>query len=1051
MLGANSKSFQFPEVRVVEASAGSGKTYALAKRYVQLLLDPSLPQQPIPFRDILAITFTNKSAFEMKKRILEFLKKIALEQLTSIEQSDLLVEISLNRKQAANKAFKIMDNLIRNYNFFQVQTIDSFVNALLSGCAFKIGLSANFKIKRNSTDYLEFSLDNLIERANGDQKILKIFEQFLQQYLFLENRTSWFPKKDMLYLMESLFYETNRFGVGFRGNDKQLKELIHIKQKILKLLRELQQHLPEGTDGRFNKSLDSFLSKHSNSFDIDSLSDYFARDVLPIKKGNAVPLNIAQLWDKIKANIKKLCEETSFGTFNSYISIFNHVTGDFYRLAGQDDILFLEELNKKARLLFDEDAISVEELYYRLATRFRHYLIDEFQDTSALQWQNFVLMIEEALSSGGSLFYVGDKKQAIYGFRGGEFRLFDHIKEQFQMFNVQVEVLEKNWRSQKAVVEFNNKIFSQDNLKRLIDAKENYEREKKIKNAISFTSEDIADILHIFHDARQSYQSQNVHGYVKVEYVDEDNKEARDLLIKDKLIVSIKELLHRFSARDMAILTRGNKEIELITSWLLEADIFVESERTLNIKENFLIKELISFLQFLNSPIDNLAFASFMLGDIFTTASGLEVESMRKFIFKLRGRFSQENDLCLYKEFRSQFPRVWDDLIDEFFKSVGLFPLYELVVSIMNRFDCICKFSEYQGFFMRFLEIIKKQEEENTDLNSFLEYFKHMPAEDLYVNVTDSDSIKVLTIHKAKGLEFPVVIIPFLGMDIQLGAGGTGHSYIIDAERDHLKLIQLKRKYLNFSDQLKSVYHEEYKKLFLAELNNVYVALTRAKQELYVFIPKRVGKSLNLVKYLIPEENLELGQKIIYPISRQKKSHIMKLPPSEYGDWLDFLKDEFVAIHEIENRELILQGEVFHFILSFIGNLSGQDKEGLIKNAVEETRVHFSHLEDMTTYECKVRQLLDKESLRPFFFVKEGTVYQEKDVINSYGHTRRIDRLIVKKEEVWVIDYKSSQENAKSYYQQVREYISIVSDLYSGKMVKGFLIYLDQLEAEEVT
>ena len=164
--------FQLPQVRVVEASAGSGKTYALARQYVALLLNPFEKEQ-IPLRRILAITFTNKAAFEMKERILEFVKKIALEKLSDAEIKDLLTPIALDPQAAGQKAFAVMAELIRNYHFFQVQTIDSFINALLSGCSFKIGLSANFKIKRNHRDYLESSLDRLIDRARGEKEILK--------------------------------------------------------------------------------------------------------------------------------------------------------------------------------------------------------------------------------------------------------------------------------------------------------------------------------------------------------------------------------------------------------------------------------------------------------------------------------------------------------------------------------------------------------------------------------------------------------------------------------------------------------------------------------------------------------------------------------------------------------------------------------------------------------------------------------------------------------------------------------------------------------------
>ncbi len=190
------RNFQFPQVCVVEASAGSGKTFELAKRYLQLLINPGLKIQEIPLRNILAITFSNKATIEMKQRILDFLKKIALDQFSSQEEKqEIFSGLGVEELLARKKAFLILDELFRNYNFFQVQTIDSFINAILSACAFRLDLSANFRIKTDALDYLAYGLDILIDRAATDKKVAKAFADFLKQYLSLENKTGWFPKK----------------------------------------------------------------------------------------------------------------------------------------------------------------------------------------------------------------------------------------------------------------------------------------------------------------------------------------------------------------------------------------------------------------------------------------------------------------------------------------------------------------------------------------------------------------------------------------------------------------------------------------------------------------------------------------------------------------------------------------------------------------------------------------------------------------------------------------------------------------------------------------
>jgi len=1049
-----SNQFSSPEVRVVEASAGSGKTYALAKRYVQLVLNTSSSSEMLPIRNILALTFTNKAAFEMKVRILEFLKRIAFKALSETEIEDILGPLGVDIDQASVKAFAVMEDIIHHYNFFQVQTIDKFINALLSGCAFKIGLTANFKIKTNASDYLQYSLDQLIDRAHQEKGVFKIFEGFLHNYLYLENRSGWFPKEDMLSIITTLFHQNNAYGYEFREAPFKAEEVIKNKKMILSEMNALRDGLPEKTDARFTKTLTKFLEKHTEGFDIDSISEYFAREEIPVRKGGEVTAEIEQLWGLIRMNLRQLCMQEAYSLFNPYIQVFRYVMKGFYAASAKDDCLFLGELNNKAGALFDDERITVEELYYRLATRFHHYLIDEFQDTSRLQWHNLEPMAEEALSTGGTLFYVGDRKQAIYGFRGGDAALFDDVRHSFHPFNVTVDCLTQNWRSQKAIVEFNNAIFSMDNLRRFMAKKIVYEQEKKKKNPVVFSEKEMRQVENVFGSAQQRFQSKNDGGYVRIEYVDIARKEDRDAFVRERLIELIGDLRKRYALRDIAILTRGNTEIEVMTNWLLEEGILVESERTSNIQENFLIKEFIAFLQFLDSPIDNLAFTTFILGDIFPLATGVKSEDLHKFVFGLRDKLRKQEDVYVYMEFRKQYAEVWEEFINPFFKNVGLYPLYELMVSIISKFQCLPNFAEYQGFLMHFLELIKKQEEEHSDITSFLEYFEKLQGEELYVHVTDSNAVKILTVHKSKGLEFPVVIVPFLGMDAQVGSGGGDNqqSYIMQMDEPWMELLRLKSKYLSFSEELYQIYAQEYKAAFLSELNNIYVALTRPKNELYVFVSKKVGNSFNLAQLLIPEEMFEKREKRgTDPVlgSVPLFSTFPFLPLSEYHDWIDYLKEEFCRYDAFKNRAQRLKGEVIHFILSGIGNLGkiGTDPDLgsvpiFIRKAIKAARQQFGEVDDWKEYEEEILQFLGREDVQSFFYCNNAEVFTEKEVVNAFGHTKRIDRLIVNEEEVWIVDFKTGEDSDERNTKQMAEYEAMVKEMYPKHQVKGFLVYL---------
>ncbi|MFA5260774.1 MAG: 3'-5' exonuclease, partial [Candidatus Omnitrophota bacterium] len=812
----------------------------------------------------------------------------------------------------------------------------------------------------------------------------------------------------------------------------------------------LKEQASAALDGRFLKSLEKFLAQYQGGFDIDRVSDFFTREDLPVKKSAELPDSVYRLWADIRSHLKTLCEEEALTAFDPYIEIFQHIKADFELKARKDDLLFLEELNKKAKSLFDEGAVTVEELYYRLATRFHHYLLDEFQDTSLLQWSNLKMMVEEALSTGGSLFYVGDKKQAIYGFRGGEIQLFDGIQQQFSHFNVCQEQLANNYRSQQAIVEFNNRIFSIENLRRFIAAKEEFEEDKK-KTPVVFTEGEFQMLENVYGSSRQSHSPGREAGVVRVEIVVSDRKEDRDELIREMVVGRIEDAQRRFPLKDIALLTRSNDEIELLTRWLTEAGIPVQSERTVNIRENALVQDLIFLLKFLHSPIDNCAFARFIFGDLFS-ACVRDKDVYQKYLLETRTKMAAEKDFVLYRDFRGRFPRVWDDMFDEFFRQAGLYPLYELMISILRRFDVFVHFPGQQGFVMRFLELIKEEEENYTDAGSFLEKFDDMEEEKLYVHMTDAEAVKILTIHKAKGLEFPVVVIPFLGMRIKIGAGGgVGQvSYVLDFKEQNLRLMRIKEKYLKYSGPLYDIWREEYVRAFLFELNSIYVALTRASEELYVFVPNKTGTGFNPAQFLFPEECMQTGEAARRDRKASRKGPRLLLPPPVYQDWLAYLKDEFLDGDKVLRRQAVLRGDIAHAVLSFIDNLEGENVEESVGLALRQARALYPQIGEGREYQTLVCRFVSDEQIRPFFYIKEGDVCREWETVDRQGQTRRIDRLILGSQEIWVADFKSSREPATDYFQQVRAYMHIVRELFPGKVVRGFLLYIDTCAAEEV-
>jgi len=1030
------------EVVVVEASAGSGKTYALAKRYLKLLINPTLSKNQIPLRNILAITFTNKATVEMKGRILEFLKRIAFDDFKNpAEKEDILNYLEVTFEFAQKKSYLAMDELIRHYSFFQVKTIDSFVNTLLLGCSLRIDRSASFDIKRDYNEYLLYCLDLVIDAASTNKEMLKLLNDFLKHYLFVENQKGWFPKDDILKLMKSFFNLTNKYGCDFIEYPEDSYNVLEKKRVLFKQIKDFSILDLSDLNKRVVKAISSFLKKDHQGFLVKDLPLAFSSLNPPVNKGKTFPQDYVAKWGKINFSIKEIVRLEAFSSYNPYIRLFRYLIYFFGQISRKEDILFLEELNNKALSLFGDDGITVAELYYRLASRFRHYLIDEFQDTSVLQWNNLYSMIEEGLSTGGTLFYVGDKKQAIYRFRGGEVELFDQVQKSFSQFKILPESLKVNWRSCKTIVDFNNLVFSKTNLMSGLDLSG---ITSEFKNSTGLSE----NILDVFAGSEQVSRPEAMGGYVKVKRIEAKTMLERDELIKPEVISLVKDLKEKrgFDYEDIAVLARDNNEVELLTSWLFDASIPVESDKTLNVLKHQLIKELISFLRFLNSPIDDLSFASFILGDIFTSISGKEYDEITDFLFLVR---TQPKSKSLYRKFKDKYPKTWSKFIYDFFASVGFVSYYELVSSIYQKFDLFKNFPSGHAFFMKFLELMKDKEAEHLGLNEFLAYLDDAPKDDLYINVTHKNSVKILTIHKSKGLEFDIVVIPFLRMDITAETGGRGTRSHFDLENN--RLVRIISPYRSFLSELQDIYEQDYKKACIDELNNIYVALTRPRQELHVFVPKRSGNQNNKAWFLFEGLEGEFGDKIkLKREDKKSEKEFLKISPIKNANWTSSLSGEFITDYSIRNRLNLLRGNILHSMLSTVGNCISFDSGDLINVALIKAKSVISYPLDLNEELEVFKQIISSQDLRKFFYLKEALCYCEKEITNQWGDLKRIDRLIVFKSEVWVIDYKSSQQDDLSQKEQIIEYMNIIKLIFPKHKTRAFIVFFDSCEAKEL-
>ncbi len=1023
---------------ILEASAGSGKTHNLAKRYISLLLNFDSSKTKSPLNNILALTFANKATIEMKERIIKYLKKISLGQ----DVKDVLSAITIPKNKIPSNAYITVNNIINNFDHFNVRTIDSFINLIIKACALKLGVSPNYKILDSYEDYIDYSIDVFLDKSFEDKNIKKNLDSFFEQYI-IDNTSSWNIRGNISETFKKLYKkEITKKIVEIQKETKYFKELPKLNNEFVEVCKKILKikNISDFIDKKIQ------LQKYANDVVLGNkslfegnITSFFAKDKVPyLSKFSQEQHNadLDEVFVKGRSIIRTFMEFKAKHHYNNYIKMFDNILKEFEIRAKLDSVMFLQDINKQVSKVFYEQNLAPE-IYLSLSNNFTDFLIDEFQDTNQIQWQTLKLIVEENLSKGGSFFYVGDKKQAIYGFRGGDYKIFDVPQIEFANYNPKLTILDTNFRSCKAIVDFNNSLYSQENITKLL----NYIGKDK---GLNDTTKYCKGIIEVFKDSKQKCNTTKS-GCVEISYKEYNENDNVDEIVKKYLYETIDDITKRFSYKDITIICRTNEEIKNVGKWLLEKNIEIESFQTLNIVNSQIVKELFCALQFFNMPIDNVAFTSFILSDIFLKATGLTREIIFSFI--TTNSLEIKNNINLYITFRKEYPQIWQDYIEEFFNRAGFVAVYEMAVSLIAKYKIIENFKDYTNVIYRFLEIICDFEKNNQGIQNFIDYFKdfenNKKNEKFFIKVPSSNAIKITTMHKSKGLEFNVVIIPYFYIK-QIGERDNIFSVENETEISFLKINQ---DMTTYSKYLKDIYFEKYFKDISNELNGLYVSTTRAIYEFYgLIIHRQTNKNKkSYIETFIDENIRKFGNKEKINLQHYKEDEEVvnnfEIMPTKLQDIVDIINDSSIEIYGKKHKDILLNGKMIHYALSQIETFNSQNLHDKIEDAVNKTQIVYPNY-DTNNLKNKLLSLLSNKKIANLFN-EQNTVFNEKEFVDKFGNTVRTDKLIINENSVYIIDFKSSIYDKEYINNQMKKYIEVLKDIYTDKNLSCLVVDIE--------
>jgi ATP-dependent exoDNAse (exonuclease V) beta subunit len=803
----------YPQIHLLKTSAGAGKTYQLTNRFLSLLkgMRPSAEA----LRQIVAITFTNRAAAEMKERIVLALKGIALGEGAGKRLAE---ETGLQPQDASSW----LDVILAHFSDFHVRTIDSLVYALMRAFSLEMGLRPDLEVVFEQEAVLDRCFDRLLSSTRwGDasDRLYQLFSQLLETYLKIEEAGGMVPEKGIRRRLLELYERADGpFNPGPKPDLRAAEEKVRLSAEKLH-------------SGITECGFEDFL--HKGIFKPRYLQDPLAHlgkvffektsiEEVLTKRARVIGERAISWPDKIYQKLRSAREDylhlLAVARVHAYMRALEELRREIRGLSEREGLIIGGEWLYLVKKFLEEGEEPGTYAFLKLGSRVNHFLIDEFQDTSHPQWEALFPLLEETLSKGGSLFYAGDVKQAIYGWRGGDSRLFGEVAE-VHFPSVPPEgrrgkTLTVNYRSLVKIVDFNNELY-----RLLGDGKcvemiaEMILGEKAQEESKEYLSQLIS---RNFADVKQEAAPHLKDGERICSFLAPAEQLRQE--VRGRLIGQMKGVWER-RKEGIAVLVRRNRDAEDITAWLMAEGIPVVTENSLRLRSSDLVKGLVAFLRFLDYPLDDLSFWGAAASRLFKGLPVLSDEDLETFLSQ--GRWQSP----LYKAFEGRFPAVSREYMRPLLARVGFVTPYDLAREVVEKFQLVERFTADGVFLYRFLEFMFHMEAKGQrSLSHFLRFWEEGGMEEKIGLPDEISAVKILTIHKAKGLEFPVVFIPFTNWRLERPRL---------AKLDDGSFVSLKR-------PLPHGLEREVVSMMITDaleaLNLLYVATTRAEEELYLYV-----------------------------------------------------------------------------------------------------------------------------------------------------------------------------------------------------------------------